>query len=115
MNRILIVVLALMPALHIIVEVRRKKFPVRESFWWLMLSLFVILIGCSPYFIDSVAELFGVAYPPSLFFVCCLIFLLVRNFTVSKRVWELQKKLLDLAQNVSALESEAEEREEGEK
>ena len=110
MNRILIVALALLPALYITSEVLRKKFPVRESFWWLVMSVFVIVLGCYPYFIDSVAAWFGVAYPPSLFFVCCLIFLLVRNFTVSKKIWEIRKKLTDLAQEVTLLEGAVEER-----
>ena len=112
MNRILIVILSLFPAVYIILEVNRKKFPVRESFWWLVMSLLVIFLGCFPYLIDTVAGWFGVDYPPSLFFVCCFIFLLVRNFVVSKRVWELQKKVSDLAQYVTLLEGELEERDE---
>lgn len=73
------------------------------------MSILVIILGCYPYLIDSVATWFGVAYPPSLFFLGCLIFLLVRNFVVSKRVWELQKEVADLAQYVTLLEGESKE------
>ena len=55
-------------------------------------------------FIDSIAKIFGVDYPPSLFFVFCIIFLVLINFRSSRRIAIQNEKITELAQHIAILE-----------
>ena len=92
--------------IYIITEVRKKKFSIKESFWWLVASVVVLLLAIFPYSINWLAKIFGVEYPPSLFFVFCIIFLTFINFRNSKKLSEQQEKIIELAQQVSIIKDE---------
>ena len=45
----------------------------------------------------------NIAYPPSLLFVICIVFLLFINFRDSKRISELQMKVVELGQELAII------------
>ena len=92
--------------IYIISEVRKKKFSIKESFWWFVASVVMLLLSIFPYSINWLAKIFGVEYPPSLLFVFCIIFLTFINFRNSKKIAEQQEKIIELAQQVSILKEE---------
>ena len=93
---------------YIIHDVRKKKFTIKESFWWMAASIIMLLLAIFPYSIDALASLMGISYPPSLLFVFCIIFLVLMNFRSSKRISEHQAKITELAQNLAILKGEIE-------
>lgn len=104
MKNIYFIIFALFVFCYIVIEVRKKKFSIKESFWWVMAALLILILSIFPYSIDSIAKFFNVAYPPSLLFVACILFLLFINFRNSKRIAEHQEKIIELAQHVAILE-----------
>ncbi len=104
MKTIYFIIIALLSIIYIISEVRKKKFSIKESFWWTIAAIVMLFLAIFPYSINKVAEFFGVYYPPSLFFVFCIIFLVFINFRNSKRISEQQEKITELAQRVALLE-----------
>ena len=75
MNRIYFILIALFAMFYIVIEIRKKRFSIKESFWWMSASGLMLLLAIFPYSINWIAKLFGVEYPPSLLFVFCIIFL----------------------------------------
>lgn len=106
MKKTYFLIIALLSTIYIIHEVRKKRFSIKESFWWMIASLIMLILAIFPYSINRIAKLFGVDYPPSLFFVFCIIFLVLMNFRNSKRISEQQQKIIELAQNVSILKED---------
>ena len=106
MNRLYLIIIALLPMIYIIHEVRKKRFSIKESFWWMMASITMLLLAIFPYSINWISEKFGVTYPPSLFFVFCIIFLVLMIFRNSKKISEQQMKITELAQNISIIKEE---------
>lgn len=106
MKKIYFIIIALICMIYIITEVRKKKFSIKESFWWIVASVVVLLLAIFPYSINWLAKIFGVEYPPSLFFVFCIIFLTFINFRNSKKLSEQQEKIIELAQQVSIIKDE---------
>ncbi len=106
MKKMYFIIMALICMIYIIAEVRKKKFSIKESFWWLVASVVMLLLAIFPYSINWLAKIFGVEYPPSLFFVFCIIFLTFINFRNSKKLSEQQEKIIELAQQVSIIKSE---------
>lgn len=103
MKKIYFILLATICMLYIISEVRKKKFSIKESFWWFVAALAIMFLAIFPYSINWLAKIFGVDYPPSLFFVFCIIFLTFINFRNSKKIAEQQEKIIELAQQVSII------------
>ena len=106
MNNWYFIVISIFCILYVASEVRKKKFSIKESFWWMMAAIAMLLLSIFPYSINWLAKLVGVAYPPSLFFVFCIIFLVFINFRSSKKITEHQEKITELAQQVSILKQE---------
>jgi len=103
MKNIYFIVIALLFMTYMVIEIRKQKLSIKESFWWMMSSLLMLILAIFPYSINWLADIFGIEYPPSLLFVFCIVFLLFINFKNSKRISEQQMKIVDLAQNVSLL------------
>ena len=106
MNNIYFIIIVLILIFYMIHEIRKKRFSIKESFWWMMSSLIMLFLALFPYSIDWLANKFGIEYPPSLLFVLCIIFLVLMNFRNSKRISEQQMKITELAQNLAILKSE---------
>lgn len=107
MKKIYFIIIAIICMIYIIGEVRKKKFSIKESFWWFAASIVMLFLSIFPYSINWLAKIFGVEYPPSLFFVFCIIFLTFINFRNSKKIAEQQEKIIELAQQVSILKEES--------
>ncbi len=105
MNRYYLAAIGIISVIYIIHDVRKKRFSIKESFWWFIAALLILFLSIFPYSINWLAEKFGVAYPPSLFFVFCIVFLVLMNFRNSKRISENQIKIAEMAQQISLLKS----------
>ncbi len=106
MKKIYFIIIALFVFFYIITEVRKKKFSVKESFWWVVASLIMVFLSFFPYSIDKLAKVFHVEYGPSLLFVFGIVFLTFINFKNSKKIAEQQEKIIELAQQVAILKEE---------
>lgn len=95
------IILSIIVILYVINIVRKRKFSIKESFWWFFASIIMLLLSIFPHSIDWFAKRIGVSYPPSLFFVLCIVFLLFINFRDSKRISELQVKVVELGQELA--------------
>lgn len=103
MKRIYFVIIALISIIYVVSVVRKNKFSIKESFYWFIGSLLMLVLAIFPKILDNVATFIGVSYAPSLLFVLCIIFLLFINFRNSKRIAEQQEKIIELGQNIAIL------------
>lgn len=108
MNNIYFIVISILCLIYVIFVVRKRKFSIKESFWWFVGTIAMLLLSIFPYSINWLAKIFNIAYPPSLFFVFCIIFLVFINFRNSKKISEQQEKIIELAQQVSILRGKIE-------
>lgn len=106
MKKIYFIIIAVFAFVYMISEVRKKRFSIRESFWWVIASIAMLLLAIFPYSIDKLAAFFNVAYGPSLLFVFAIVFLVFINFRNSKRIAEQQEKIIELAQELAIIKEE---------
>ena len=99
------IVITLLVSIYIFIEVRSKKFSIKESFYWMVAAVLMLILAIFPYSIDTIAEWLNIAYPPSLLFVICILFLLFINFRNSKKISEMQEKIIELEQNLTLLKN----------
>ena len=112
MNNIYFIIISVIVLFYVINIVRKKQFSIKESFWWFIGSVIMLLLSIFPYSIDWFANKLDIAYPPSLLFVFCIIFLLFINFRNSKRISELQMKVVELGQELAILKEKVNSEEE---
>ena len=101
MKNIYFIIIAALSMVYMFHEIRKNKFSIQESFWWMMAAIVMLILSIFPYSIDKIATFFGITYPPSLLFVFCIIFLIFIIFRNSKRICEQQEKITELAQNLA--------------
>ena len=114
MKNIYFIIASIVALIYVISEVRRNKFSIKESFWWVVAALIMVFLAVFPYTFDSLARLLNIEYGASLLFLLCILFLLFMNFRFSRRINELEKKIIDLAQNNAILEEKLKKRKSGE-
>lgn len=83
----------------------KGKLSVDDSFFWFFGSIIILGLALYPKIIDIVAIKVGVDYPPSLFFVGCIIFLLFINLRLNKKISSIQEKTTRLGQEVAILKA----------
>lgn len=100
MKNVYFIILSSVSLLVIVHEVRKGKFSIKESFWWVLAGIIMLILSIFPKMIDLFADFLGVAYPPSLLFTICIIFLLFINFRNCKRISKQQQMINELEQNI---------------
>lgn len=103
MKNIYFIIIALLAIVYIIGDVRKKRFSIKESFWWIVASIVMLFLAIFPYSIDYFAKIFHVDYGPSLLFVFCIVFLTLMNFRNSKKIAEQQEKIIEMAEQIVLL------------
>lgn len=103
MKNIYFIIVSLIVVLYIVTEVRKKRFSIKESFWWVIASIAMLILSIFPYSIDRIAILLNIVYPPSLLFLICIVFLVFMNFRNSKKIAEQQEKITELAQQIAII------------
>ena len=86
--------------LHLTIE---NKLDVYESFFWVCGSLVGIFLSIFPKSIDKISRFLGVNYPPTLFLLLCILFLLIINFRITRYLSKEKEKVMFLAQEIAIL------------
>ena len=110
MKNIYFVILALLILVYMIQSIRKNNLNVKTSFGWIVGAILVLILAIWPKSIDWFAVMLGIDYPPALFLTLCVVFLWVVDFKYSKRIQEQQDKITDLAQELSIIKEELNEK-----
>jgi len=106
MKNIYLIVLFLIIIVYVFRSVLKSKMPIKESFFWMVGSIVALVLAIFPKCLDGVSLYLGISYPPTLFFIICILFLLFMIFRDSKRIAEQQEKICELAQQIAVLKNE---------
>lgn len=106
MKRIYFIVVAVIAIIYVVTEVKKGKFSIKESIYWFLASIVMLILAIVPNLLDNLATFLGIGYSPSLLFTICIIFLLFINFRCSRKIAEQEEKIIDLAQNIALLKEE---------
>ena len=105
MNNIIFIIISIIALLYVVNSVRKNDFSIKESFWWFVGSIIMLLLSIFPYSLDNIAGKLNIDYPPSLLFLICIIFLLFQNFRSTKKISDLQIKIVELAEELAIVKN----------
>ncbi len=110
MKRIYFIVLAALVIIYMIVSIRKNKLSVTNSFFWILFCICMLVLSIFPKSLDWLAKLVGITYPPALFLTIAAVILFILNFIHSKKIEVLNKKVTDLAQELSVVKEKVNEK-----
>ena len=106
MNNIVFIIVSLVVMIYMFISIRKNKLDVTQSFIWIVFCIVMLILSIFPKSLDWLASIIGVSYPPALFLTIAVVVLFVMNFVQSKKIVELQKKVVDLGQELSVVKSD---------
>lgn len=106
MNNIPFIIISVVVILYIIISIRKERLSVSASFGWIMFCLAMLFLSIFPTALDKFSFWLGISYPPALFLTICIIVIFISNFRDDKKIDELEKKVVDLTEEVNILKSE---------
>lgn len=102
---IFLTIIAVLVILYILFSIRRDKLSPANSFIWIIFCIILLILSIWPASLDWFANLLGISYPPALFLSIAVVVLFIMIFVQSKKIENLQKKIIDLGQEVSILKA----------
>lgn len=94
--------------LFILRKVKNKQLVEKESFFWMIGAIGIVILGLFPSILDFVAKLVHITYPPSLLFLLGTLFSLGLIFRLTIYISLLKEQIKDLGQNNCILEKRIE-------
>lgn len=104
------VIISLVLIAYIVHSVKKRQLSIEESLFWIIGAIIALFLSVFPNTFDSMAKIFGISYPPALFFLLAIIFLTFNSFKNSMKIAKQQEKIIDLAQEIAILKEKTNEK-----
>ncbi|HEX4944623.1 MAG TPA: DUF2304 domain-containing protein [Usitatibacteraceae bacterium] len=101
-----VMILGIGLAVGILHLVRRDHLYIRQGLFWIVVAAVSFSFGVWPFLIDSLGELLGIAYPPTLLLLAAIIVLVVKALLGDIALTKLNRDLRRLNQRIALLEAE---------
>ena len=105
MKNLYFIIISILIILFIVTEVKKSHLSIKESFFWIVLSFCTLVLSIFPRIINKAADIFGVSYPPTIFFVFVILFLCFIIFRITKILSFQNEKIIDLTEQVAIIKS----------
>ncbi len=104
--RIMLIAAAIFSFFFIISKIRKRKLRISDALYWFGFSTLLILLAVFPQIAFFFGGLFGIISTVNLVFLVIIALLILRVFTLTLRLSELDLKLEELAQEMALKEAE---------
>ena len=108
--RLMLFFMSLLSIVFFLYNIRKAKMRVDDSLFWIIFASLGIVLSIFPGILIWFAGLFGIISPVNFLFLALLFILIIRNFSLTVKLSQLQMKLNKLGQDY-AMEQEERERE----
>lgn len=103
--RLFVIGIGLVLFLFVVRLVRRRSMGLEYSVLWLTLIGVAVLAGVAQKQADAVSRWIGIAYPPALFFLLCIVVLVAIVLHLTVRLSRLSEAHRALAQEIAILQA----------
>ena len=106
--RIVLLIFSIVWLLGILLLVKQKKISIRNSLIWFAAGLVILLIAVIPFFLESIAKLFGFLTIANLVIGIFITLLLILTLSLTIIVTKQKEQIRNLIQEVSLLKKDKE-------
>lgn len=106
MLRISLITASFLTMLMMMQKIRRSKVQIEDALFWVFFSFILILFSVFPELVYLLSDLVGTEAPSNCIFLLVIFLLLVKVFSLSVRISQLETKLKELVQQIAIEEAE---------
>lgn len=108
--RILLIAFSILTFLYMARKIRQSKLQIEYAVFWIVFSFLLIFMSLFPGAVSFITKLAGIQSPVNLVFLAIIFVLILRLFTMTVKLSELENRTKELAQKIAidqTLEKEA--------
>ncbi len=113
MLRVLLILVSVATMGMMIRKIRQAKVQIEDSIFWILLAMLLVVFSIFPTVADNLARLFGIYSTANFLFLFTIFLLIVKLFTMTLRISQLETRLKELVQKMALDELEREEEKQG--
>lgn len=114
MLRFCLIVASVLTTVLMMRQIRKSKVQIEDSIFWVLFSLTLILFSVFPQVAYWLSDLVGTDAPSNFIFLLVIFLLLVKEFSMTVRISQLEARLRDLVQRIALEEAGTEKKNEEE-
>lgn len=99
--RVVLIVASLITMLFMLKRIRQSKVQIEDVIYWIVFSLLLIVLSLFPKIGDIIAGLLGVYSTVNFIFLFIIFLLLLREFTMTIKVSQMENKIKELTQEIA--------------
>ncbi|SDG28302.1 hypothetical protein SAMN04488542_13314 [Fontibacillus panacisegetis] len=103
-TRIFFALIGLLVIFYVYNRVKKNLFSEKESMFWMLGAVVVFILSIFPKVIDQFSRILGIEYPPSLLFLCAMMFILILLLRQGQQISILTNNVKELIQRNALLE-----------
>lgn len=110
--RILLIAFSILTMVYMVRKIRQSKLQIEHSIFWIVFSFILIFMSLFPQAVSFFTRLAGIQSPVNLVFMAIIFILIIKLFSMTVKISELENKTKELAQKI-ALDKTLEEEKKG--
>lgn len=99
--RLVLLIGAVFMLLYVARGIKKTKFKAQETFYWLLLSVVFVLLSIFPGVVEWFSVKLGVATPVNLIFLVVIFLLIVKIFTMDRKLAKTEHQLTEMTQKIA--------------
>ena len=98
---VLLIVISVLFFFYIVQNIRKSKVKLDYVFFWIIFSLFLIIVSIFPSLVTKIKTLLGISSDVNFLFMFIIFLVSFKSFTLSLQLSRLQEKFEALVQNIA--------------
>ncbi len=108
--RVILILMSLLVLLLMMRKIRQAKAQIEDSMFWVFFAVLLVIFSVFPKAADWLSGLVGTMSTANFIFLLMIFLLLVKNFSMSIRISQLETKMKELVQKIALDDNESEKR-----
>ncbi|MDR0357405.1 MAG: DUF2304 domain-containing protein [Clostridiales Family XIII bacterium] len=96
--RILLIAASVLTMVFFLWQIRAHRLQIQYAISWSLFSLFLLLLSIFPSVVSFTSELLGFQSPAGFIYVLVIFILLIKQFTATIKLSEMDRKIVELTQ-----------------
>ena len=106
-TRLILIVAAFIAFFYVVSQIRNSNLTIRDSIFWVFLSIILVLFAIFPGIVMFLSEQFGIESPTNFLYLLIIGLMIIRIYKLSVTVSTLNTKIKELTQSLAIQEYEA--------
>ena len=99
--RILLIAFSILTLVHMVRKIRQSKLQIEYSIFWIGFAMMLLFMSLFPGAVSFFTGLAGIQSPVNLVFLAIIFILIIKLFTMTVKISELENKTKELAQKIA--------------